>query len=188
MVAAGGWGAGAGAGAAAGAGAGATTGADAGAGAAAGAGAGAGATIAPSQSLAAVAGVQFASRQHRPVEFFQTSPAELRQLSTDCAAATVESAAAAISIATLFNFFMILLREKAAAALRISTRRPRCLSPKAFTRLCHSWIQAETPNRAERHSTQKAAHKYGSPLHRRHNARALESLVAFDTVPAMTAP
>src|SRR5215208_7481078 len=57
LVAAGGWGAGAGAGAAAGGGVGAAAGGGAGAG-------GGGGTRAPSQPLAAVAGVQLALRQH----------------------------------------------------------------------------------------------------------------------------
>src|SRR4051812_15154735 len=69
LVAAGGWGAGAGAGAAAG---GATGAAAAGAGA--GGGGGGGGTRAPSQPLAAVAGVQVESRQHSScVLFFHTS-------------------------------------------------------------------------------------------------------------------
>ena len=104
--------------AAAGAGA-AALGAGAGAGAAAlgaGAGAGAGAAalgaaIAPSQPAAAVAGVQLASRQHSSLEpFFQAcSPVPLRQLSTVCALAAVAKAAEANTIATLMNFFMVLL-------------------------------------------------------------------------------
>ena len=112
--------AGGGAGLAAGAGAGAAAlGAGAGAGAAAlgaGAGAGAGAAalgaaIAPSQPAAAVAGVQLASRQHSSLEpFFQAcSPVPLRQLSTVCALAAVAKAAEANTIATLMNFFMVLL-------------------------------------------------------------------------------
>ena len=108
--------AGGGAGLAAGAGA-AALGAGAGAGAAAlGAGAGAGAAalgaaIAPSQPAAAVAGVQLASRQHSSLEpFFQAcSPVPLRQLSTVCALAAVAKAAEANTIATLLNFFMVLL-------------------------------------------------------------------------------
>src|SRR6185312_2306226 len=90
-----------------GAAAGATTGAGAGAAAAAG-------TIAPSQLAAAVAGVQLASRQHNSlVPFFQTSSlVPLRQLSTVWAPAAVTSAAEAINIATLFNFFMVLLLGK----------------------------------------------------------------------------
>ena len=99
-------------GAAAAAGA-AALGAGAGAGAAAlGAGAAAfGAAIAPSQPAAAVAGVQLASRQHSSLEpFFQAcSPVPLRQLSTDCALAAVAKAAEANTIATLLNFFMVLL-------------------------------------------------------------------------------
>ena len=107
--------AGGGAGLAAGAGA-AALGAGAGAGAAAlGAGAGAGAAafgaaIAPSQPAAAVAGVQVASRQHSSlVPFFQAWPVPLRQLSTVCALAAVAKAAEANTIATLMNFFMVLL-------------------------------------------------------------------------------
>ena len=107
--------AGGGAGLAAGAGA-AALGAGAGAGAAAlGAGAGAGAAafgaaIAPSQPAAAVAGVQVASRQHSSlVPFFQAWPVPLRQLSTVCALAAVAKAAEANTIATLLNFFMVLL-------------------------------------------------------------------------------
>jgi hypothetical protein len=69
--------------------------------------------MAPSQPTAAVAGVQLESRQHSSlVPFFQVVPSELTQLSTVCAPATVTSAAEAISIATLFNFFMVLLRGK----------------------------------------------------------------------------
>ena len=110
MAAAGG-GAGRAAGAAAlaaGAGAGAAA---LGAGAGAGAGAAAlGATMAPSQPAAAVAGVQVASRQHSSlVPFFQAWPVPLRQLSTDCALAAVAKAAEANTIATLMNFFMVLL-------------------------------------------------------------------------------
>jgi len=54
------------------------------------------------------------------VPFFQTSSfVPFFQLSTVCAPAAVASAAEAISIATLFSFFMVLLwGEKAAAALR----------------------------------------------------------------------
>ena len=105
--------AGGGAGLAAGAAA-AALGAGAGA-AALGAGAGAGAaalgaTIAPSQPAAAVAGVQLASRQqYSAVPFFQASPEALRQLSTDCAPEAVAKAAEANTIATLLNFFMVLL-------------------------------------------------------------------------------
>ena len=82
-----------------------------GAGAGAGAGAAAlGAAIAPSQPAAAVAGVQLASRQHSSLEpFFQAWPVPLRQLSTDCALAAVAKAAEANTIATLLNFFMVLL-------------------------------------------------------------------------------
>ena len=113
MAAAGG-GAGLAAGAAAlGAAGAAALGAGAGAGAAAlGAGAAAfGAAIAPSQPAAAVAGVQLASRQHSSlVPFFQAcSPVPLRQLSTVCALAAVAKAAEANTIATLLNFFMVLL-------------------------------------------------------------------------------
>jgi len=90
FVAAGGAGTGAGFGAT---GAGAALGAT-GAGGEATTATGAGATMAPSQPTAAVAGVQLASRQQRPVEFFQASPEALRQLSTDWAPATVASAAA----------------------------------------------------------------------------------------------
>ena len=80
--------------------------------------------MAPSQSTAAVAGVQKLSRQQSScVPFFQTdSPEPLRQLSTDCAPAAVASAAVAISIATLFNFFIFILVAKAAAALRLRGR------------------------------------------------------------------
>ena len=70
--------------------------------------------MAPSQVAAAVAGVQLASRQHSSlVPFFQTSSeVPLRQLSTVWAPAAVTSAADANSIATLFNFFMVLLLGK----------------------------------------------------------------------------
>jgi hypothetical protein len=72
-----------------------------------------GATIAPSQPTAAVAGVQVASRQHNSlVPFFQVIPVALTQLSTVWAPATAESAAAATSIASLFSFIMVLLKEK----------------------------------------------------------------------------
>ena len=110
-AAGGGAGRAAGAGAAAGAAA-LGAGAGAGAGAAAGAGGAAlGATMAPSQPAAAVAGVHVASRQHSSLEpFFQAcSPVPLRQLSTDCALAAVAKAAEANTIATLMNFFMVLL-------------------------------------------------------------------------------
>jgi hypothetical protein len=66
--------------------------------------------MAPSQPAAAVAGVQVASRQHSSlVPFFQAWPVLLRQLSTDCALAAVAKAAEANTIATLMNFFMVLL-------------------------------------------------------------------------------
>jgi len=67
--------------------------------------------MAPSHPAAAVAGVQVASRQHSSlVPFFQAcSPVPLRQLSTDCAPAAVAKAAEANTIATLLNFFMVLL-------------------------------------------------------------------------------
>jgi len=67
--------------------------------------------MAPSQAAAAVAGVQVASRQqYSAVPFFQaSSPVPLRQLSTDCAPAAVAKAAEANTIATLLNFFMVLL-------------------------------------------------------------------------------
>jgi hypothetical protein len=68
-------------------------------------------TIAPSQPTAAVAGVQLASRQHNSlVPFFQTrSDVALRQLSIVWAPAADAMAAVAISIATLFSFFMVFL-------------------------------------------------------------------------------
>jgi hypothetical protein len=73
-----------------------------------------------------VAGVQPASRQHSSlVPFFQTSSPEVPFASyrTVCAPAAVASAAEAISIATLFNFFMVLLLgKKPAAALRNLTQ------------------------------------------------------------------
>jgi hypothetical protein len=67
--------------------------------------------MAPSQPAAAVAGVQLAPRQHKsPAPFFQTSsPVPLRQLSTDCAPAAVAKAAETNTIATMLNFFMVLL-------------------------------------------------------------------------------
>jgi len=49
------------------------------------------------------------ARQHWPVEFFQTSPEALRQLSMVCAPAAPTNAIAASKVATLFNFFMVLL-------------------------------------------------------------------------------
>src|SRR5687768_2757739 len=110
-----------------------------GAGGAAGAGAagvtaagGGGGTRAPSQPAAAVAGVQFASRQQSSlVPFFQTnSPVPFCQLSITgppfaavtrvCAPAAVASAATANIIATLFSFFMVLLLGK--------KPQPRCES------------------------------------------------------------
>jgi hypothetical protein len=72
--------------------------------------------MAPSQPWAAVAGVQLLLRQHWPTLFFQTSPEELRQLSTVCAPAAVAMATVATSIATLVNFIMVfLIKDKAAA-------------------------------------------------------------------------
>jgi alkylhydroperoxidase family enzyme len=69
--------------------------------------------MAPSQPTAAVAGVQKLSRQHSSLEpFFTTVPSAARQLSTVCAPAAEANATAAINIANLFNFFMILLDEK----------------------------------------------------------------------------
>ncbi|MCY1543192.1 hypothetical protein D9M68_789950 [compost metagenome] len=67
--------------------------------------------MAPSQPTAAVAGVQFALRQHSSlVPFFQTSSlVPLRQLSMVWAPAAVAMAAVAISIATLLSFFMVFL-------------------------------------------------------------------------------
>jgi hypothetical protein len=62
--------------------------------------------MAPSQPLAAVAGVQLASRQHRPAPLVQASPVELRQLSTVWAPAADARIAAANIVATLFKFFM----------------------------------------------------------------------------------
>src|SRR5450756_1271783 len=98
--------------------------------------------MAPSQSTAAVAGVQKLSRQHNSlVPFFQVMPLGLTQLSTVWAPATVANAAAATSIATLFNFFMVLLLgKKAAATRRIFIRRSGCESSKALLTLCHSLI------------------------------------------------
>jgi hypothetical protein len=57
------------------------------------------------------------------VPFFQTSSLEpFFQLSTVCAPAAVTNAAEANNIATLFNFFMVLLLGgKGAAALRNRT-------------------------------------------------------------------
>ena len=73
--------------------------------------------MAPSQPLAAVAGVQEASRQHRvPSPFFHCRlPWPLRQLSLvtvpldGAANAAVAMAAVANNIATLFKFFMVFL-------------------------------------------------------------------------------
>jgi hypothetical protein len=67
--------------------------------------------MAPSQPLAAVAGVQLLLRQHRsPAPFFQaSSPLPFLQLSTVCAPAAVTSAAEASNKATLLNLFMVVL-------------------------------------------------------------------------------
>jgi hypothetical protein len=67
--------------------------------------------MAPSQPLAAVAGVQKASRQHNSlVPFLQTrSPALFLQLSVDCAPAAPAKATEANNIATLLSFFMVFL-------------------------------------------------------------------------------
>ena len=77
------------------------------------------ALMAPSQSTAAVAGVQLPSRQQSSlVPFFQGRlPLPLTQLSTDCANAPdmeVAMAAVAKSDATLFSFFIILLSREGA--------------------------------------------------------------------------
>jgi hypothetical protein len=83
--------------------------------------------MAPSQPTAAVAGVQKLSRQQSSLEpFFHTnSELPLRQLSIVWAPAAVASAAVANSIATLFNFFIILLvetnRSRAANVLEASS-------------------------------------------------------------------
>jgi hypothetical protein len=92
--------------------------------------------MAPSQPTAAVAGVQLASRQHNSlVPFLQVVPLALTQLSTVCALATVASAAAAISIATLLNVFMVLLREKgrsSAASIYLTLQMPITYSVRAI--------------------------------------------------------
>jgi hypothetical protein len=84
--------------------------------------------IAPSQSAAAVAGVQKLLRQQSSLlPFFQTSSElPLRQLSIDCAPAAEATAMEAKSIATLFKFFMVLLREKlgSVAAIRGGRQAP----------------------------------------------------------------
>jgi hypothetical protein len=77
-----------------------------------GAAAGAAGLAAPSQRESAVAGVQFASRQHNSfVPFFHTVPSEDRQLSLfwPTAAMGRANAAEAKSIATVLSFFMGLL-------------------------------------------------------------------------------
>jgi len=112
------------------------TGAAAGAGAGAGTGAGAGGFKAPSQSLLAVAGVQFESRQQRvPSPLFTGIPVELTQLSAPVGvvcASTDDTEAASIaeakSDATLFSFFMILLLRKGADVLHITTQ-PETIKP-----------------------------------------------------------
>jgi hypothetical protein len=121
------------------------------AGAATGAGAGAGAaamglaTIAPSQPTAAVAGVQLASRQHSSlVPFFQTSsPVPLRQLSTVWAPAALASAAVANTIATLFSFFMVLLKGEITQT-RCGQGKDEARSikktPNPFWSLCHTHL------------------------------------------------
>ncbi len=124
MVAAGGKGAGTGAGA--GAAFGSTAAGAAGAAATgAGAGAGGGATIAPSQSTAAVAGVQLASRQHRvPSAFFHCMlPWPERQLSEAVvdppAIAVPANATDANNIAIVFSFFIFILKiDTTAQAVR----------------------------------------------------------------------
>jgi hypothetical protein len=90
--------------------------------------------MAPSQSAAAVAGVQLASRQQCSLlPFFHTVPSLARQLSTVWAD-TPDAAkkATANSDATRFNFFMILLSRKAADALRYVHNQYGCvgLNPK----------------------------------------------------------
>jgi hypothetical protein len=67
---------------------------------------------APSQSGAAEAGVQPLERQHRPVLFFHTSPAELRQFWMSCALATETKPKAATIKANLLSFFMVFLWVK----------------------------------------------------------------------------
>jgi hypothetical protein len=75
--------------------------------------------MAPSQPLAAVAGVQLESRQHRvPSPLFHWRlPWPLRQLSfvavplEGAAKAAVAMAAVANNIATEFSFFMVFLLE-----------------------------------------------------------------------------
>ena len=123
-----------------------------GAGCAAGAGAaagGGGGTSAPSQPLAAVAGVQLALRQHSSLVPFlhTTSPEPFCQLSMRlppsaavtrvCAPAAVDRAATANNSATLFSFFMVLLLGK--------KPQPRCVYTtfkvtitKSVKSLCHT--------------------------------------------------
>ncbi|NCP81194.1 MAG: hypothetical protein GW826_02645 [Rhodoferax sp.] len=92
--------------------------------------------MAPSQPTAAVAGVQLASRQQSSlVPFFQVVPSAARQLSTDWAPAAVvravARAVAAINIATLFNFFMVLLKGKIrshAASIKLTPKMPITMS------------------------------------------------------------
>jgi hypothetical protein len=89
----------------------------AGAGTGAGGGAGGGLTMAPSQSVLAVPGVQGVSRQQCwLVPFFQTLPELSTQLSLWAKAPDTETArtADAKSDATLLSFFMFLLSRKGA--------------------------------------------------------------------------
>jgi len=67
--------------------------------------------MAPSQPLAAVAGVHDALRQHSSlVPFFQTrSPVPFLQLSMVWAPAALATTAEANNIATLLSFFMVFL-------------------------------------------------------------------------------
>jgi hypothetical protein len=75
-------------------------------------------------------------------------PSALSQLSMVWAPATVANAAVATSIATLFNFFMVLLLgKKAAATRRVFLRRSGCESSKALLTLCHSLIKPQTRKR-----------------------------------------
>jgi hypothetical protein len=79
--------------------------------------------MAPSQPGAAVAGVQLASRQQRPVPLFHVSPVALRQLSTVWALAAVAKTAEANTITTCLKFFMVLLMgNKSADILREKIR------------------------------------------------------------------
>ena len=153
---------------------------------------------APSQFSAAVAGVQFVSRQHSSlVPFFQTvAPSVARQLSIDLAwaktAIGAASAADAKSTATLFSFFMILLSRKAAVGCVTSKSEVGKASKHAYWRrfatdesLCHrvfGRLRFRPSDAACRRSCCKAA--TATPGHRIADRRRLPCLWAAFPGPA----